>query len=427
MLSIFCYRIFGFSLNMQYICNLIFYDCHMKYHTTFVAANTQSVVLLLAFLAFFTSACSPTAPTKAPLQVPTTYSTTNFAGNTSTETALMANLATLTSTMQQGRPGAPTATNRNQTVSAATLRMIFTQASSLSELCTPYYRNLIVQQGGWIDQLAAASGRDMTLTNPGIGGRFGGATGYLFNQFGLEPEQAIEKGLFGAALFNRITTLLTGNVTAAALDQALVLYGAPTNFPNGRPVMGQPNDVAIAQYAARRDNSGGGPGGNTGAQGYYTQIRDAFLRAQAAIAAGSAYNAERDSATAFLLATMERALAATVVNYCHSSLAGLSANNPTDAQIAAALHALGEGVGFIGGLKTVQRKIITDAQIDAILAKFNAPHGQNAAILRFVGNPQELQKISEVIQDVARIYGFTPQQIELFRRNNVNDRAAMGN
>jgi hypothetical protein len=405
--------------------------CFTFSHHFYTTMRPLSILARLVFgtIIIASTACQnstqPTTQTKAPLQIPSAYNTSGIATNAATETALMANLHALTTEMQNGRPGAATATNRNLTVSADKLRMLFTQSPSLSDFTTTYYRDLITRPNAWIDQLAAASGKDGNLTAmPPTAGRFGGSSGYLFNQFGHEPEQAIEKGLFGAATFNKISELFDGTVSAAILDRALTLYGAPTNFPNGRPAAGASNnnDVALAQYAARRDNSSGGVGGNTGAQGYYTLTRDAFIKAQAAIAAGAVYKPELDSALRTIRENMERVIAATCINYCHAAIAALSATNPTDAQIAAALHALSENTGFIGGLKTVPRKIITDAQIDTILAALNAPHGQNAAMTRFINNPTELAKLTTIITDLARIYSFTPAQIELFKRNNLTDR-----
>jgi hypothetical protein len=383
-----------------------------------VSALMCALIIALAF-----NACEPPVAPKAPLMVATSYDTSAFAANTTNERALHANLRAFTLQMQTGRPGAATATNRNLPVMAAQLRMLFTAMPSLSDATTPYYRDLVTKQGGWIDQLADASGKEGDLlATPPTAGRFGGTSGYLFLANGLEPEQPLEKGLFGAATFNRILDLLNAPMTLANLDKIVALYGAPPNFPNGRPAMGAANDVAIAQYAARRDNSGGGPGGNTGAKGLYTLTRDAFIKAQSALKAGTNYKPELDSALQELQGNMERTIGATCINYCHSALATLSSNNPTPAQIAAALHALGENVGFIGGLKTLPRKIITDAQIDAILANLNAPHNGQVAMLRFLNNPTELAKLTTIINDVARVYGFTPAQVELFKRNNLSDR-----
>jgi hypothetical protein len=415
---------------VHYLISHIFFYSHNLTYTMFSLRVLHTVVILCTAIAFVVgfSACQPanSPQTKAPLVVAASYDTSAFATNAAAERALQANLRAFTVEMQNGRPGAASATNRNLPVSAARLRELFAAMPSLAESTTPYYRDLVTRQGGWIDQLAGASGKDGDLlATPPTEGRFGGTSGYLFLANGLEPEQPLEKGLFGAAMFNRILPLLSAPLTLANLDKIVALYGAPPNFPNGRPAAGAANDVAIAQYAARRDNSGGGPGGNTGAKGLYTLTRDAFIKAQSALKAGADYKPELDSAVAELQGNMERTIGATCINYCHSALAALSATNPTPAQVAAALHALGENVGFIGGLKTLPRKIITDAQIDAILANLNAPHpaaGGQVAMLRFLNNPTELAKLTTIINDVARIYGFTPAQVELFKRNNLSDR-----
>jgi hypothetical protein len=388
--------------------------------TTSAALRRLALLSLFATIAVLIASCEPPVQPKTPLVVATSYDTSAFAQNTVNERALQANLRAFTLEMQNGRPGAATATNRNLPVSAERLRALYTANPSLSESTLPSFRALASGNGGWIDELAAASGKDGDLlANPPREGRFGG---YLFAATGLEPEQPLEKGLFGAVMFNRILQEMQGEPTLAKLDKILALYGAPPTFPNGRPASGAPNDVTIAQYAARRDNSGGGPGGNTGAPGLYTLTRDAFLKAQSALKAGAEYKPELDSAMTTLRENMERIIAATCINYCHAGIAGLSATNPTPAQVGAALHALSENVGFIGGLKTLPRKIISDADIDSVLERLNAPQGRPATMVRFLNNPTELAKLTTIINDLARIYGFTPAQVELFKRNNLSDR-----
>lgn len=282
---------------------------------------------------------------------------------------------------------------------------------SLAEVSTPYFAALVDGEGGWLYELALSSGGTYTPGSPtGQGGTLGA---YLFDENGLELEQLVEKGQFGAVLYKHATDLLAGPISASTVDQLVAIFGANPTFPNTPSAANTPRpDRAMANYAARRDKNDG--------KGLYTQMENAFIKLQAAVNAGANYNKERDEAIAALTLTWEKVNAATIINYCHTTISVLSSTNPTPAQVGNALHAYAEGVGFIHGWKTIpqQRKRITDAEIDQLLVLFNAPAGEVPTSYRFATDPvNELPKLQEVISRLQTLYGFTNQEIEDFRSN----------
>jgi hypothetical protein len=101
----------------------------------------------------------------------------------------------------------------------------------------------------------------------------------------------------------------------------------------------------------------------------------------------------------------------------------LSSTNPTEAQIGGALHAIGEGIGFIHGYRTIPQnyRTITDAQIDEILSLFNAPAQGKASVYKFATDPSnELPKLQQAMNKLQSIYGFSNQEMEDFKSNWVN-------
>ena len=168
----------------------------------------------------------------------------------------------------------------------------------------------------------------------------------------------------------------------------------------------------MANYAARRDKNNG--------QGYYSQLKKAFISLKTAVKAGSAYNKERDAAVATIKSTWEKVNAATVVNYLHSITATMSATAPTDAQKAAALHAHGECAGFLLGwyqLPAADKKI-TDADIEFLLNLLHTPVAGAQKPYLFITDPvNNLSRLTQAIQKIKTIYGFTDTEIEDFKKN----------
>ena len=342
---------------------------------------------------------------KEDLQIPDSYNGSTFEANTTQEYEIRSQLKTLTDEMKKGRVN-------GVTVDASTLNDLYSAGTkSLSSITISQYN---AQIPALFNELAAASGGtyDATLPVSGQGGTYGGSSKYLFDENGVELEQLVEKGLFGAALYNYTASqILTGDVDQAKLDKALALFGANPSFANSSDGSKHQNpDVFGAVYAARRDDNSG--------NGIYLTVKKNFIKAQAAIKAGSDYNEERDEAVAEILLNWEKALAATVINYSFDGISRLSSTTPDDAYRAGALHSLGEGVGFAGGLKFIARKKIKDSTIDAVLTKLKYPYGGPGTMHEFVKNPaQTVADLQEIVNLLKQEYGFSDVEVESFKKN----------
>lgn len=362
-------------------------------------------LLFTLFLAFFISRCSDSD--NAGLSIPESYDGTSFSTNTSTELSVLNELATLTSKAKEGR-------TNGVSVELVELNSLFV-GTALESVTTNFYATELTKTGGILEQISTSSGNTYTLGDiNGSGGTYGA---YLFNSYGLEPEQLLEKGLFGAALYNHAITAYTtsSSLTPAIVDQLVAAFGATPSFSNSDATSSNP-DKFLAKYAARRDKNDG--------NGLYTSIRDEFIVLQAALSQGAEFNDERDEAFENIKMLWEKANAATIINYAHSGIARLNETNPTEAQIAGALHALSEAVGFLKGWRGINQsyKLITDAQIDENLVLLNSPVNTNSSLYAFATDPvNELPKLQTLISNLQTIYGFTDQEIEDFKMNWVNE------
>ena len=361
---------------------------------------------LLALLAIFTfSACEEDDDI---LTLPDTYDGSNFEANTSAEASARAALANLTAAAKTGRTPGTTVDGDNL------LALYRVGIPDLESISTDYYAGRLTGADGWLQELAKASGGTYAPGEPtGEGGTYGG---YLFDEHGLELEQLIEKGLFGAALYHHAIDLMRGDITPATVDQLVSIFGAHPSFPNtDNGSSTSTPDVYMAKYAARRDKNDG--------NGLYTRMRQTFIELQAS-ALDDRYPVDQEEALNTLQTTWEQANAATIINYCHATISGLSNTNPTESQIGNALHAYSEAVGFLHGWRTLpdDYRLITDAEIDQLLVLLNAPHDAEPTSYRFATDPvNELPKLTEVIETLQGIYGFTEQQIEDFRMNWVSE------
>jgi hypothetical protein len=304
------------------------------------------------------------------------------------------------------------------TVERNVLEQLFNAGSpSLSDVITNYFKGRIIGDGKIIDELAKASGTTWTPSSPDGSSQGGVYGGYLFDEYGVEQEQLLEKGQFGATHYNHAVALMSGPITLATVDQLVAIFGAKPAFANSgsNNVAAENRDRFMATYGARRDKNDG--------NGLYAKIKRAFITLQAAVKAGTLYNDERNKALKDIQLIWEKINAATVVNYCHTPISKLSGTSPTDADKSSSLHAIGEAIGFLQGFKTINSNYrkITDAQIDEILVLFNAPANGTASVYKFATDPvNELSKLQQAINKLQTIYGFSAQEIEDFKSNWVN-------
>jgi len=388
-------------------------------------ASFRSYALLAVVLVFFASCKEDdkvTTPPPPDLQIPTFYDSTGYAANVVTESQVRSQLATLTSRMQVGR-------NMDSTVTLAALQNLYNGTTLRTVTGASYQAKIDIA----LPELARATGKGVRYAwenaPNGDGGviptAVGGRTGYLYDENVLELEQVVEKGLFAAAMYNHAVSLISaGNITEATIDKLVEIYGAKPGFGNNERNSDPNRDRFSAQYAARRSDS-------ANANSIYAQIKRNLITAKAAVKAGSAFNQLRDQALADFKLNWEKALAATVINYCHSTLAGLTAPNRDDGIVTSAMHAYGEAVGFLSGWRAVpaSQRRITDAQIDELLDLLRAPYNQtaNAQSYLFLSTNSATAQLfrldgrndprTGVIERLAQIYGFSNQEVEDFKRN----------
>ncbi len=373
----------------------------------------QHTLVLLA-LTFLTFSCKDKETVKAQLQIPTAYDGAGFSTNAATQLAVRQQLTAITDEAKKGRVN-------GVVIAKPVLDNLFTAGNpSLKSVNTPYYAGKLEGTGGWLDKLAKASGGTYvpSATIAGSGGTFGTGTGsYLFDENGLEMEQLIEKGQFGSVLYKHATDLVSAPLTSATADQLVAIFGANPKFPSSSDAVKHPDpDRQMAVYAARRDKNDG--------TGYYTQLKNNFIKLQAALKAGNEYQAEQKEAVDAIKLTWEKVNAATIINYCHTVIATMSKTAPTDNEKASALHAYGECVGFAHGWRIIAQahKKITDAQIDETLVLLNAPANGTPTSYKFITDPAtELPKLQQVIVKLKAIYGFTDQEITDFKTNWVSE------
>lgn len=357
-------------------------------------------------LATFFTACDKEA-SRPDLVIPEVYDGSSFEANAATELNVREQLRLITAEAYKGRtPGT--------VVDYATLSGLLNAGSpSLKAVGSTYYLTKMDGVNGWLDELAKASGGTFT---PGVTTGSGGTYGaYLFDENGLELEQVMEKGMFGAVLYKHAVDVMNGPITSATSDKVLAIFGSNPSFPNSNNASKHPKpDVQIAVYAARRTDS-------SDVNGLYFQIKRGLIKLQAAAKAGADYEKEQKEAIEQIKLNWEKANAATIINYCFSSISTLSGASPTDAQKASAIHAIAEGIGFIHGFRTVSSKKITEAQIDEVLTLLNAPATNTPTVYKFVTEPvAELPKLQQVIDLLKNIYGFSTAEIESFKNNWVS-------
>ncbi len=357
----------------------------------------KKILIALSSVVLLTQTSCETSEKTPELVIPTVYDASQFEVNSAVQRSVLTNLATLTSEMQKGRTGGKIDVG----VLNSNYAVVKTQTTS-------YYDNFLTPV---MAEIVQVSGGQRFNPNGSQGGVYGA---YLFNRYGLENEQLIEKGLFGAALYNHALSL-TQSMDATTADKLLAILGANPSFASSNNASKHTTpDRFMATYVARRDKNDG--------NGFYSEIKTNFIKLQAALQGGTAYTNERDEAIAAIFDNWEKANAATTVNYLHSVIGSLSSTTLNETTVSSAMHSFSEAVGFLHGFKTIQKKRISDAQIDEILTLMNVTPGQTPTTLNILSSPAtELPKLQQAITRLKDIYGFSDQQIEDFRKNWISE------
>ena len=322
-----------------------------------------------------------------PIDIPTTYDSTGYANAVIAENLLIKQHQDFVTLLKTGRT-AGTVVDYASALTA--MQAHLTEANDSLKTMFPVY----------LQELTKASGNtyDPFATIQTDGGTYGG---YLFDENGLEIEQILDKAAFMGMFYHKASRM---SVTSESTHKLIALFGATPRFSNSDKATNFP-DILSAAYAARRDKNDG--------NGLYIAFKKNVISMQAHQKAGSDYVNETLNERKGMLLAWEKAIMATVVNYCFSAHAKFTMTNPQATDNGAGLHAVSENIGFILGLKGVSEKKITNAQIDELLALLNSQKPAVFVTDAFTNAPALLQ----VIARIKSIYGFTDQEIEDFKVN----------
>jgi hypothetical protein len=331
--------------------------------------------------------------------IPTTYESPAFATNAAVELALVARFEHLDARMKATEGDAGVA------VTAAELKTPYGEGSpSLRAVSTPLAQAICDAN---FDAFEEASGKAWTPADAArdggvpTGGKYGA---YHFSATGVDLREATTKTLLAGAFYNHVLGLVAAPMTETTIDRLLAAYGATPAFAHRVDADGGAGgDTLVAAYASRRDDA------SSPTPGPYLKIKSALLAMKAAVSAGEACKPDLDAAVATFLAEWERTTYATAVYYL--AAAATAAADPLKGPEA--LRAWGAALGLIQSFKGLpaDKRKITDAQIEALLAKI----GATTAYLLVTSPGDRVLELNQAINDIALYEGFTPAEIESFK------------
>lgn len=365
--------------------------------------------LLIGIMGFSSISCSDDDNDLQTLTIPDTYQSTNYASNVATEDLVVSELSSITSAVNDAEANAP---------SAGLTSIAY--PSTLASITQNEYKTLIE---GWLPELVNAANSDDGFINPGLGNSpdgsdEGGLLGNrLLDEYGLELEQMIEKGSFGASLYNHAITVVNniktdqeGFTDPGVVDRLVEIHGAQPTFDVSEV-------TAAATYSRRRSDL-------DDQTGFFFDIKSNLTTAKAAMRAGPQFDVQRDEALDAFLLNWEKSNFATVIFYCKSTIDQLNAafqlpdGEQKEIALGNAMHAYAEGVAFTHGFKRLAIKQISDSEIDFILSELKAVEGQNPESYEFLNDNTLLQNLDGLITYIQDIYGFSDAEVESFYENN---------
>jgi hypothetical protein len=334
-------------------------------------------------------ACAPASPD---------YPSADFATNAADELALINQFKAFNQKMRDAEA------SLSVTPTVEELRALYAGPPSIKDATSSYYQGVVDEA---LVAFAAAAGKAYTPAEPppANGGLY---DKWIFDPRGVDLRQLIEKGSFASLYYRRAAELAGGTVTPAVVDRILALYGSNPTFSGKDKEVPSP-DVLGAVYASRRDAK------DAANPGFYLRIKANLVAARAA-AEKTECSGEAKAALDAVLTDWEKALGGTVIFYMKDAATKAAA----PATAAAALHGLGEAIGFVQGFRQLPAdiRIITDAQVDELLALMEAPPSGTKAPYKLVTDAATvIPKLEQVVTRLASIYGFTPEQVASFATN----------
>lgn len=333
--------------------------------------------------------------------VPAVYVSPQFAANAQVELNLRAYAFEIDRKMQ--------ATENASTAILTTAELATSYTAGTPSLRGVTATPLQAVVDGYLVDYGNAVGRTWTPESaagdagPTTGGKYDGA--FHVSPAGLDLREATQTTLLAGALFNDAAMLAAGPVTDAVVDRLVAAYGATPTFANRTDeAAGDARDGLSAALASQRDDK-------SQPTGPYRRIQAALFAAKATAAYGEACRGDLDAALTTFFHEWERALYASAIYFLNATADALRA---TPVKGAGALRSYGLAVGLIQGFRETpqERRLVTDAQIDALLAQIGveAPYG----ILTDTAN--RLPGFVGAIQQIANVYGFSQADVESFKR-----------
>lgn len=336
------------------------------------------------------------------VKIPDSYPAADWDANTSVEKDIITRFKAFQQPMKDAEASATVMPT------ASALTALFDAGSpSLRSITTPYYAT---QVDGLIAEFEKAAGKTWKPSEPppSSGGIY---SKWIFDARGRDLRQAIEKGMFAATTFNHAIALVASSPDAKAIDRLLAMYGAHPSFPHDDKDPNHP-DQFTAQYAKRRDDK------TNATPGLYRKLKASFIAARTTAAAGADCAADRDAAVKAIKTDWERTLMSTVVFYANDAAKKLTVDPPTDDDVAAGLHSLGEMVAFVHGYRQIDttQRTLSDKDVDDILALLGAPATGDATSYKFATETAtEVGKLPQVSAKLKAIYGFSDAEMEQFK------------
>lgn len=372
--------------------------------------NTLVKTFILFAIVSILASCKKEDESPAKLNIGANYDTSNYQSNIAELLPYTQSFDALITEMKKGR-------TTGVKLDAAKMRSFLTSNNGVSVYTNMNFYNvdfILGLSNGWLEKAANASGNEFNPDSANaLGGTFGG---YLFSAKGHEPEQMVEKDMFGSYCVKMaLQLLIIDEPNLKTLDQALFFIGLTPQFKNSSAAKhGIYADRYIANYIARRDKNDG--------NGFYSQIKFNFLKLQAALKGGAKFNKERDEARDAIKNILEKATFATVINYCHSAIANMSQTEMSAAQKAATLHALAECAGFTTGWASMARKkISTEKALQILTLLQSKPDALGNPLLFLTDRINQVNNINQIITLVQTEYNFTNQEVEDFKKNWINE------
>lgn len=321
-------------------------------------AKTFALLICLSCLA-----CDNDDDTSPQYDIPTTYifENVNYSGQTQ-RLAMFTELKTYMATSRE--TGTVLDFNRLQAMYTNDVDNAAWQGAyeTSKQLRNKTLENVQADFDALLEELALASQSTVNGSEgqSGVISSEDGTKSYLIGDDGLDHAQLIEKGLMGACLYYQATSVYFGadkmnvdNETIEAgegtmmehhWDEAFGYFGVPTDFPTNTAGL-----LFWGNYSNKRNsilNSN-------------EQLMDELLKGRAAISNNDLE--ARDEAIAAAREQWELIAVGSAIHYLNEGMSDFE-------DMALRGHGLSEAIGFIYSIQFNEAKIITNAQVDELLA-----------------------------------------------------------